>query len=59
MDARGRFRIEGLIPGVKYDALGHSPNKANGPILKGVQVGPGQVKDLGDILLPSAKQDGN
>ena len=59
VDARGRFRIDGLVPGVKYDALGDSPNKANGPILKGVQVGPGQVKDLGDIKLPSAKQDGN
>ena len=59
VDAQGRFRIEGLVPGVKYDALGDSPNKANGPILKGVQVGPGEVKDLGDIKLPSAKQDGN
>ncbi len=59
VDAQGRFRIEGLVPGVKYDALGHSPSKAHGPILKGVQVGPGEVKDLGDILLPTWKPDGN
>jgi hypothetical protein len=43
---------------VKYDALGHSPKKATGPILKGVQVGPGEVKDLGDITLPAAQGKG-
>ena len=59
VDAEGRFRIEGLVPGVKYDALGNAPNKATGPILKGVQVGPDEVKDLGDITLPTWKQDGD
>ena len=59
VDGQGRFRINGLIAGVKYDALGHSPNKANGPILRGVQVGPGEVKDLGDITLPTRKNAGN
>ncbi len=59
VDARGRFRIEGLVPGVKYDALGSSTNKASGPILNGVQVGPGEVKDLGDITLPTWRPDGN
>jgi len=59
VDAEGRFRIEGLVPGVKYDALGHSPSKADGPILQGVQVGPGEVKDLGDVKLPAWKKDGN
>jgi RNA polymerase sigma factor (sigma-70 family) len=58
VDAQGRFRIEGLVPGVKYDALGHSPNKANGPVLKGFQVGSGEVKDLGDIKLAPWKNDG-
>jgi RNA polymerase sigma factor (sigma-70 family) len=58
VDARGYFRIEGLVPGVKYDAWGHSPGKANGPILKGVQLGPGEVKDLGDIPLPAAETGG-
>jgi hypothetical protein len=52
-DSSGRFRIEDLVPGVKYDAPGHSPHEAPGLILKGVQVGPGEVKDLGDIKLPA------
>lgn len=63
VDAEGRFRIEGLVPGVKYDASGHSPGglkpKADGPVLKGVQVGPGEVKDLGDITLPTSKEGEN
>jgi hypothetical protein len=59
VDARGRFRIEGLVPGVKYDAYGNSIS-ASGAILSAVQVGPGEVKDLGDILLPTqTKNAGN
>jgi RNA polymerase sigma factor (sigma-70 family) len=60
-DAQGRFRIEGLVPGVKYDAWGDAPHKATDwkRILKGVQVGPGEVKDLGDIKLPAWKDKGN
>jgi RNA polymerase sigma factor (sigma-70 family) len=58
VDARGRFRVEGLVPGIKYDASGHSASKAFGPILDGVQVGPGEVKDLGDITLPAWKPPG-
>jgi hypothetical protein len=58
VDAHGRFRIEGLVPGIKYDAWGRSPGKADGPILKDVQVGGGEVKDLGDIALPTAKNGG-
>ena len=34
MDAQGRFRIEGLVPGVKYDASGSSPNRADGTVFK-------------------------
>ena len=33
--------------------------KPNGPILKDVQLEPGEVKDLGDITLPTWKPDGN
>ncbi len=58
VDSEGRFRIEGLVPGVKYDASGHSSANAYGPILAGVQVGPGEVRDLGDIALPKAKPPG-
>lgn len=60
VDAEGRFRIERLVPGIKYDADGFSRRgRAGGPVLKGVQVGPGEVNDLGDIRLPRAKMDGN
>jgi RNA polymerase sigma factor (sigma-70 family) len=55
VNAEGRFRIEGLVPGVKYDALGHSPDKADGPVLRGVQVRSGEVKDLGDIKLAASE----
>jgi hypothetical protein len=60
VDAQGRFRIKGLVPGVKYDAHGISLTTAYTPILDGVQFGPGEVKDLGDILLQTAtKKDGD
>jgi hypothetical protein len=60
VDARGRFRIEGLVPGVRYDAHGSSAGgSASGTILDGVRVGPGEVKDLGDIRLPAMKGNGN
>ncbi len=60
VDAQGRFRIEGLVPGVRYDAYGKSASgKADGTILHGVHVGPGEVKDLGDIRLSAAKPDGS
>ena len=50
VDRDGRFRIEGLVPGVKYDALGHA-GRLTGPILQGVSVGPGETRDLGNITL--------
>ena len=59
VDAQGRFRIEGLVPGIKYDAYGHPAGKVSEPLLKGVQVGPGEVKDLGDLMLPTVKKDGD
>ena len=59
VDAEGRFRIEGLVAGVKYDAVGRSPNKAYGPVLKETQLAPGEVKDLGDITLPAWQKDGD
>jgi hypothetical protein len=52
VDTQGRFRIEGLVPGLRYFAFGQSASKAFGTVLNGVQVGPGEVKDLGDVTLP-------
>jgi hypothetical protein len=59
VDARGRFRIEGLVPGVRYDVSGATRNRIEGPVFRGVRLGPGEVKDLGDIRLPRRKDDGN
>jgi RNA polymerase sigma factor (sigma-70 family) len=60
VDAQGRFRIQGLVPGVRYNAYGSSAGgTACAPILNGVRVGPGEIKDLGDITLPTTKKDGN
>ena len=59
VDAQGRFRIEGLVPGVKYDARGILSNRLDGTIFQNVQVGPGEVKDVGDVTLPPLKMDGN
>ncbi len=59
VDAQGRFRIEGLIPGLKYDARGISSHRSDGTIFESLQVGPGEVKDVGDVTLPPRKWDGN
>lgn len=51
----GRFRIEGLVPGLKYggDAR-EGAAKYLGIIFRDVTAGPGEVKDLGDVkaILP-------
>ena len=72
VDAQGRFRIEGLVPGVKYDALGQSPSgRASGPSCSGVQSrarrgeGPGgrQAADVEEgpaiAKIPSREARGN
>ncbi len=47
----GRFRVEGLVPGVKYGAYAlEMPNrKILGDIFRDLTVAPGEVKDLGDL----------
>ena len=59
VDAQGRFRIEGLVPGLKYDVSGFLSNRVEGIVFKNLQIAPGEVKDLGDIKLPPRKMDGN
>ena len=59
VDGQGRFRIEGLVPGLKYDVSGSSSNGVDGTVFKNLQIGPGEVKDLGDVKLPPRKMDGN
>ena len=59
MDAQGRFRIEGLVPGLKYDVRGFLSNRLDGTIFQNLQIGPGEVKDVGDVKLPPRNMDGN
>jgi len=54
----GRFRIEGLIPGKSYSLrllVNHS--RLEGFIVKDVKVGPGEVKDLGDVVPETPKAE--
>ncbi len=58
VDADGRFRVEGLIPGLKYGASAIRGNMVQGDLFKDVTVAPGEVKDLGDLkLIPYKNQE--
>jgi RNA polymerase sigma factor (sigma-70 family) len=53
-DAEGRFRVEGLTPGAKFEITltgGAKKDTAfsGGEALKGLAIEPGQTKDLGEI----------
>jgi RNA polymerase sigma factor (sigma-70 family) len=45
----GRFRIEGLVPGLKYGATASEGLTYFGELFHDLTVIPGEVKDLGDI----------
>ena len=50
VDQDGRFRVE-VVPGLSYTALA-VPTESNGrsaQLFENVKVGPGEVKDLGDL----------
>ncbi|QDV39200.1 sigma-70 family RNA polymerase sigma factor [Tautonia plasticadhaerens] len=51
-DADGRFRIEGLVPGLRYDT--YAVHEGRGPLgtaFEDVVVGPGEVKEVGDVVI--------
>jgi RNA polymerase sigma factor (sigma-70 family) len=54
----GRFRVERLVPGLKYDG-GASENGFMyiGDLFHDVTVAPGEVKDLGDLKVIPPKRD--
>jgi RNA polymerase sigma factor (sigma-70 family) len=55
-DRQGRFRIEGLAPGVKFDIT-----LSAGAALQGLSLEPGQTRDLGDVrvkAVPAPKKPG-
>jgi hypothetical protein len=46
----GRFRIEGLVPGKSYKLQLIRGSMVVKSVVEDVRVGPGEVKDLGDIV---------
>ncbi len=51
-DDQGRFRVEGLVPGDRYDlTYGKDNPSMSGSLLKGFVGKPGEVRDLGDVRL--------
>lgn len=59
-DEEGRFRLEGLIPGLSYDltfTCGKNKRAATGTLTKGLIAKPGEVRDLGDVRGQPARQD--
>jgi RNA polymerase sigma factor (sigma-70 family) len=60
-DGEGRFRVEGLLPGVKFEiALSDGAKKAPafsaGAALKGLSVEAGQTRDVGDVRVAATPQ---
>ena len=54
----GRFRVEGLVPGLRYSANSRTGFEAFGDLFKDVIVAPGESKDLGDLKVqPPKKQE--
>ena len=54
----GRFRIERLIPGLKYGASAIERSMGLGSVFRDVTVAPGEVKDLGDVKVIPPQRDG-
>ena len=54
-DGDGRFRAERLVPGQSYGAtLYLGIGRPSGPAFEGLLLGPGEVRDLGDLRLRTA-----
>ncbi len=54
----GRFRIEGLVPGLKYGANASEGNAFLGAVFRDMIVAPGEVRDLGDLKIVPPKPNG-
>jgi protocatechuate 3,4-dioxygenase beta subunit/5-hydroxyisourate hydrolase-like protein (transthyretin family) len=49
IDADGRFRVDGIVPGLKYTLQVWDGKTVVGSVGGGVVVAPGETKDLGDV----------
>ncbi|HLJ12535.1 MAG TPA: carboxypeptidase-like regulatory domain-containing protein, partial [Planctomycetaceae bacterium] len=58
-DEEGRFKLRGVIPGLKYTATAGFPTAPNGRIVifTGAIAEPGETKDLGDLVPIPLKLD--
>ena len=52
----GRFRVEGLVPGLKYDATSPSGFEAFGDLFADLTVAPAEARDLGDLKVQARKE---
>ena len=50
VDADGRFRLEGLVPSLSHNAAWAWGIAGGGLFLQDLRVGPGEARDLGDVL---------
>ncbi len=58
VDAAGRFRADGLVPGLKYRAEAlKDGNRLVGPAFEDQVVGPGEVRNLGSIVIKQPGPD--
>jgi len=52
----GRFRVEGLVPGLRYGASASDQMSLFGELFHDLTVAPGEVKDLGDMKVVPPKK---
>jgi hypothetical protein len=57
VDPDGRFRVEGLIPNLKYGASAQQGFMGLGEVFRDVTLAPGEVKDLGDLKVVQPRRD--
>ncbi|WP_435017926.1 sigma-70 family RNA polymerase sigma factor [Tundrisphaera sp. TA3] len=54
-DIDGRFRVQGLLPGLEYGASLANSSQILGTLFDGLVVAPGEARDLGDLKVQPGK----
>ncbi len=58
LDGEGRFRVDGLVPGLIHEAYALERNiQIIGKVFGDLRVGPGESKDLGDVVIKKRDAD--